>query len=313
MEVRSGHISVLLGPFLENGFSSTGKVFVDGTFGMGGHSRALVQKFPNVERIVAIDRDERVLNESREFWDDPRIKRIPGRISDLHDILEELTIKKVDGVIFDLGVSSIQLDSANRGFSFMNDGPLDMRMGIGSGGTAADLVNEVEENELSRIFRKFGEEMFAKRIARAIVEARKTHFLNSTLELADIVKQAIPKKMAATSRIHPATRVFQALRIAVNDELQELESGLSAAVSRLAPGGRLSVISFHSLEDRIVKQFFRLESQNCLCPPSFPQCVCKHSPRLNLVKRKPFVADSTEVARNPRSRSAKMRIAERLP
>ena len=313
MNTAKPHTPVLLEPFLENGFPEDGTVFVDGTFGLGGHSRALLEKFPGIRRIIGLDRDSDILRRSLEMWDDPRLTRVHSRFSRLGDVLTECGIDRVDGILLDLGVSSVQLDSAGRGFSFQREGPLDMRMDTTSDLTAEKVIDRYDEKELTRIFRAYGEERFAGRIAAAIKRARQAGELQDTLDLAGVVKAAIPGRLVAISKIHPATRVFQALRIAVNDELAELQEGLETAISLLAPHGRISVISFHSLEDRIVKECFAHEAKPCRCSPKMPRCICQAVPRLQVVTRRPIVADSREIAGNPRARSAKMRVAERLP
>jgi 16S rRNA (cytosine1402-N4)-methyltransferase len=218
----------------------------------------------------------------------------------------ELGWSQVDGILLDLGLSSMQLDDPTRGFAFRLDGPLDMRFGPEPGPTAADLVNELPEQELAELIRKFGEESGARRIAKAIVLARP---VTTTTELAQVISQAVGR---AGGRIHPATQTFQALRIAVNQELAVLERGLNAALGLLAPGGRLAVIAFHSLEDRLVKHFMRRESQDCICPPEQPVCTCDHQAQIRLIGRKPVMATPEEIERNRRARSARLRIAERL-
>lgn len=307
------HIPVLLEPFLEKGFPAGGTIFVDGTFGLGGHSRALAERFPGIRRVIGLDRDAAILHQAENEWNDPRVSRIHSPFSRMAEVLEEIGCERVDGILLDLGVSSIQLDSSGRGFSFQQEGPLDMRMDQSRGMTAEMLIDRYDEKELTRIFRVYGEERFAGRIAGAVKRAREAGKLQGTLDLAGVVKAAIPGRLVAVSRIHPATRVFQALRIAVNDELQELQNGLAAAVNCLAPGGRITVIAFHSLEDRLVKEFFADEAKTCRCPPKMPQCICRTIPRLQVLTRRPLMADEGEIARNPRSRSAKMRIAEKLP
>ena len=218
--------------------------------------------------------------------------------------------RKVDGILMDLGVSSFMLDDPSRGFSFGADGPLDMRMDQSEPLTAAEIVNNYTDKELSRIFKKYGEEKFAFRIARAIVKLRLLKPITTTLELAELIKSAVPR--GQSSRIHPATRVFMALRIAVNRELENLETAVNSAVEHLVPGGRLVVISFHSLEDRIVKRALAALAKGCVCPPSMPICVCGKKPSVELLFKKPIIAAKEETARNPRSRSAKLRAAQRL-
>lgn len=309
---HSGHIPVLLNQVVELAFPENGLVFADVTFGLGGHTKAILERYPSIRRVIAIDRDMDILRRSESTVSDSRITRVHSRSTELQDVLGQLGISSVDGILADLGVSSPQLDESDRGFSFTRDGPLDMRMDRSSGGmTAAGLVNTAAESELSRIFHEYGEERHSRRIASAIVRRRVSNPFTSTADLAKFIEGVAPG--TGIRGIHPATRVFQALRIAVNDELSELEEFLPMALSVLAPGGRLAVISFHSLEDRIVKTFFTSEQKGCTCPPKFPVCVCGNKPRLEILTRKPVTADDSETASNPRSRSAKLRVAQRLP
>ncbi|HOY68869.1 MAG TPA: 16S rRNA (cytosine(1402)-N(4))-methyltransferase RsmH [Candidatus Ozemobacteraceae bacterium] len=308
---HSGHIPVLEAQVAGFALPERGEVFADVTFGLGGHTRAILTSFPTVRRVIAIDRDLDILHRSERDLPDPRITRVHGRAIELPDILGELGLSGLDGILADLGVSSPQLDEAERGFSFTRDGPLDMRMDRSSGGpTAADLVNTAREDELSRIFHEYGEERHSRRIASAISRRRETRPFATTRDLAVFIEGVAPNRGGIG--IHPATRVFQALRIAVNDELRELEQFLPSALSLLNPGGHLSVISFHSLEDRIVKTFFAAQQKGCTCPPKFPVCVCGNKPTLEILTRKPVTADEAEMAANPRSRSAKLRVARRL-
>ncbi len=307
------HLPVLVEPFLAHGFPPDGRIFVDGTFGLGGHTRALLTRHPGVRQVIGLDRDHEILQWSRRETIDPRITLFHERFSRLPQVLDQLGISTVDGILLDLGVSSCQLGEPDRGFSFSRPGPLDMRMDRSLGGeTAADLVNTRSEGELARLFADLGEERFARRIARAIARRRETAPFLTTADLAAVVEGAIPAASRAASRIHPATRVFQALRIAVNDELGELETALTAAIGRLAPNGRLTVISFHSLEDRLVKTAFAAAARGCRCPPHFPVCTCGQPPLLEILTRKPVVAADAEIAANPRARSAKLRAVRRL-
>ncbi|HOT26593.1 MAG TPA: 16S rRNA (cytosine(1402)-N(4))-methyltransferase RsmH [Candidatus Ozemobacteraceae bacterium] len=309
---RSGHIPVLLDQVVALAFPEGGQTFADVTFGLGGHTNAVLARYPSIRRVVAIDRDMDILRRSERTAPDARITRVHGRSTELCDVLAQLGIGSVDGILADLGVSSPQLDESDRGFSFTRDGPLDMRMDRSSGGaTAADLVNTVPERELSRIFHEYGEERHSRRIASAIVKRRDASPFATTAELAKFIEGVAPAR--GFGAIHPATRVFQALRIAVNDELSELERFLPMALSVLAPGGRLAVISFHSLEDRIVKSFFAAEQKGCTCPPKFPVCVCGNRPTIEILTRKPVTADDAETTANPRARSAKLRVARKLP
>jgi 16S rRNA (cytosine1402-N4)-methyltransferase len=290
----------------------TSGLYVDCTLGAGGHTRMLLQATPAPRMVIGIDRDADCIAAARQWgtvWGD-RLLPVHGDFRHLGQLLRKLEKPHVDGIVFDLGVSSYQLDTASRGFSFRLDGPLDMRMDPTQQLTACALVNHASVEELRTVFRTFGEERWATRIARAISDERRQTPIRGTKHLADLVARSIPR--AAWPRdIHPATRVFQALRIAVNDELQALADALPQAVTALRPGGRLGVIAFHSLEDRLVKQFFVQEAKGCVCPPRLPQCVCGQRPRLKVVTRKPLVPSPQEVQDNPRSRSARLRVAEK--
>jgi 16S rRNA (cytosine1402-N4)-methyltransferase len=269
---------------------------VDATYGGGGHSRALSSELGR--NLIALDRDADVQGEAVHH----------RNFRDLNSVLEEVDAREVAGVLFDLGVSSHQLDEAARGFSYRLTGPLDMRMGPDAAVAAGAIVNEWDEAGLARVLREYGEERFADRIAKAIVRARP---IRDTLHLANVVKEAVP---AATRRTggHPAKRAFQALRIAVNEELEALETGLDAAIEALVPGGRCVVISYHSLEDRIVKQRFAKGAAGCVCPPDLPVCGCGRTAELRILTRRPMKPSEEEVARNPRARSAKLRAAEKV-
>lgn len=302
------HVPVLLREVVEALRPHRGGVFVDATLGLGGHARALLEASEAV-RLVGIDRDPEALDEARRrlapFGE--RVVLVEGRHEELAIHLDRLGIARVDGVLADLGVSSLQLDAPERGFSFMRDGPLDMRMSR-EGPTAAHLVATLPETELATIFRELGEEPRARAVARALVQARKEAPIQTTGELRRIVSRA-----AAPGAPHrdPATRVFQALRIATNRELTELERFLDDAIERLSLGGRLAVLSYHSLEDRIVKETLRKHAAGCTCPPSFPVCVCSRRTVLSLVTKKPVRPALEEVRENPRARSARLRVAER--
>lgn len=307
------HLPVLVEPFLAHGFPPDGRIFVDGTFGLGGHTRALLAHHPGLRQVIGLDRDDEILEWSRRGELDPRVTLVHEKFSHLPEVLDRLGISTVDGILLDLGVSSYQLGEPERGFAFSRPGPLDMRMDRSLGGaTAADLVNTRPEGDLARLFGELGEERFARRIARAVARRRESAPFTTTADLAAVVEGAVPAALRATSRVHPATRVFQALRIAVNDELGELEATLAAAIGRLAPNGRLTVISFHSLEDRLVKTAFVAAARGCRCPPQFPVCTCGQRPLLEILTRKPVVATDAEIVTNPRARSAKLRAARRL-
>lgn len=280
-----------------------GGVLVDATYGGGGHSRALLSAYPDLQ-IIGIDRDDAAV--ARPAPD--RVRLHQRSFSELGELLDELAVGSIDGALFDLGVSGHQLDTAERGFSYRDPGPLDMRMGPDAPRTAADIVNEWSQDDLRRIIAKYGEERFAGRIAAAIVANRP---IADTAQLAEVTRNAIP---AATRRTggHPARRTFQAIRIAVNDELGEIQTALETALDRLAPGGRCVVISYHSLEDRIVKRTFADLAQGCICPPEIPECRCDRSPEVRLLTRKPISPTVAEVNANPRARSAKVRAAEKV-
>lgn len=306
------HKPVLLNAFLKTAMPDSGKVFADATFGMGGHSKALLESFPNIEKIIGIDKDREILDISARYFVEPRIIRVHAKASELPTVLAQLNMKKLDGVLLDLGVSSYQLDSPERGFSFSHSGPLDMRMDRSQELNALTLVNESTQAELTAIFRNYGEEKFAARIAKAIVDYRKNDPIRETCILSNIAASVIPKQVIRAMKINPATRIFQAIRIAVNNELDELRFALNAALQCLGIGGRISVISFHSLEDRIVKEFFNGKQRGCTCPPFFPVCTCGQKPQVKVLTPKPICADPEEISQNPRSRSAKLRVAVKI-
>lgn len=292
------HTPVMVKEVLEYLNPEKGGIYVDATIGGGGHSEKILAIFGNKGSLIGIDCDEDALNNiSGSIKNDPRVKLVCRNFSKLESTVKELGCGKIDGIIFDLGVSSYHLEFAPRGFSFQADGFLDMRMDKSQQLTAGQLVNELPEIELKKIVREYGEERFAGRIARAIVESRKSEQIKTTGELAEIVKKAVPRK-AWPRKINVATRTFQALRIAVNKELENLKSGLEDSLKVLKPGGRIVVISYHSLEDRIVKLFFRKHALT-------------HPPGLEILTKKPIVPDLTEIINNPRSRSAKLRAARK--
>ncbi len=300
------HISVLLQPILD--YLTPAQRVIDGTLGAGGHTRALLDA--GVSEVLGLDLDPMALEIARI-----NLQSYSGRAHIVHASYWDMVAQAhqlgwdyVDGILLDVGVSSMQLDRPERGFAFMQDGPLDMRFNPSGGGlSAADLVNQADEAELADLFYKYGEEPHGRKLARGIVAARP---YETTRQLATTIEQITPRRKG--DKIHPATRVFQALRIAVNDELNGLERVLPQAIDLLRPGGRLAVISFHSLEDRIVKQTFKLASTDCICPPSVPICVCGHHASVTPLTRKPLIADDAEIAQNPRSRSAKLRVVEKL-
>ena len=285
-------------------------VYVDCTAGGGNHSAAILERLDNGGRLICLDRDpDAIAAVTARFSGDSRVSVVHTRYSAVGEVLAGLGIPAVDGVLMDIGVSSHQVDTAGRGFSFHKDAPLDMRMSQ-DGVTAADLCNTMTWQQLAEIFTKYGEEKFSVRIAKAICTARESKPVETTFELADIISGAVPA--AAKRAGHPARKVFQALRIAVNDELGELERGLQAAFECLKPEGRLSVITFHSLEDRIVKQTMAKWCEGYTCPPEFPVCVCGNKPKARLLHKKPVVPSDEELERNPRSRSSKLRTCIRL-
>lgn len=289
-----------------------GDVFVDCTLGGAGHAKAILSRITPGGRLVGIDRDQDAIDRASielEKYSE-NINLVRGDFSDLGRILRELSIGSVNGVLFDLGVSSYQLDTAERGFSFLAPAPLDMRMDTSQPVTAADLVNQLSERELADLIYTHSDERWARRIAHFIVDRRQVAPIRTTTELAQLVAAAIPAK-AHPPRTHPATRTFQALRIAVNSELEALDKGLWAAADALAIGGRVAVISYHSLEDRKIKQFFAAGSGRCRCPPGLPQCVCGARQFLKVLTKKPVTPAPEEIEDNPRSRSAKLRVAEK--
>lgn len=289
---------------------------LDATLGLGGHSLAMLARTGGDVEILGLDRDESAIRRATE-----NLSGYPGKVtarqmrfSQFPQALDELGWDGVDAALADVGVSSPQLDEAERGFSFVADGPLDMRMSVADGSEpAANIVNKWNFERLRDLIREYGEEPQAGRIARAIEAERAKKPIETTLELAKLVERAYPPKWRANARNHPATRTFQALRMAVNHELDELKDFLDRIVDSLHPGGRVAVISFHSLEDRLVKQAFRREASSCLCPPRQPLCTCGHAPRLRILTKKPLMASPEEAAANPRARSAKLRVAEKLP
>ena len=288
-------------------------IYIDATLGLGGHTKSILESTGCKCLVVGLDVDEEAMSLAREA-----LSRYNGHVifknsnfSDIDKVLESLEIKEVDGIVADLGMSSYQLDSSERGFSFMKDEPLDMRMDPRLRFTAYDLVNEMGADEISRVLRMYGEEKWAPKIAKRIVEKRKTSPIKTSSELAELVSQAIPAKFHPP-RTHPATRTFQALRIAVNNELENIKEFLKKAVNALKSGGRLVVISFHSLEDRIVKNFFQGLSSPCICPPGLPVCGCGKKKTIEILTRSPILPGEEEIIANPRARSAKMRVGEKI-
>lgn len=301
------HIPVLLHEVLDGLAIRPDGIYVDGTVGGAGHSTEIAKRLTDGGRLIGFDRDPDAVAVATE-----RLAPYPATVvhhnyDEMQTVLTEMGVVPVDGVLLDLGVSSHQLDEDSRGFSYHHDAPLDMRMSQ-TGMTAEELVNTVSEQELSRILYTYGEESFARSIARNIVRAREEKPIHTTLELAEIIKSSVPQKVRRMK--NPCKKSFQAIRIAVNGEFEHLENGLKAAFSVLRPGGRLAVITFHSLEDRMVKRQFAQWCQGCICPPDFPQCVCGRTPEAKLVSRKPIAPSAEELAQNSRSRSAKLRVLE---
>ena len=306
------HVSVLLEECIEGLNIKPDGIYVDGTLGGAGHSSRIAEKL-TTGRLIGIDRDPVALKAAGErlapFGD--RVRLVHGNFCELDKALDDLGITGVDGILLDLGVSSPQLDDGQRGFSYMVDAPLDMRMNGQDSLDAKQIVNHWSYEELKQILYDYGEERFAPRIAAAICKRREERKIETTLELVDIIRGAMPAS-ALREKQHPAKRSFQAIRIAVNDELGSVERVMQKAVPCLNPGGRLAVITFHSLEDRIVKQAMAEAAKGCTCPPEFPVCVCGKKPRVKLITRKPIVSGEEELERNPRARSAKLRICEKL-
>ena len=306
------HVSVLLEECIQGLAIKPDGIYVDGTLGGAGHSSRIAAKL-TTGRLIGIDRDNVALEAAAErlkpFED--RVTLVHANFCDMDEALQELGIDKVDGILLDLGVSSPQLDDGQRGFSYMTDAPLDMRMNGEDTRDARQIVNTWSYEELKRILYDYGEERFAPRIAAAICRRREQAPIETTLELVDVIKSAMPAS-ALREKQHPAKRSFQAIRIAVNDELGAVETVMKKAVPLLNPGGRLAVITFHSLEDRIVKNAMAEAAKGCTCPPSFPVCVCGKKPQVRIVTRKPIVSGEEELERNPRARSAKLRICEKL-
>ncbi|RMF50225.1 MAG: 16S rRNA (cytosine(1402)-N(4))-methyltransferase RsmH [Anaerolineae bacterium] len=309
MNASAPHIPVLYQQVLEALHPQAGGRYVDGTLGAGGHAQGILQASRPDGLLLGLDVDPQALAIAKErlhpFGE--RVILRQASYTSLQEVLQSLGWHGVDGILLDLGVSSMQLDTAERGFSFRQDAPLDMRFSPSSPQTAADLVNTLPEADLADILYRYGEERRARQVARAIVAARP---LYTTRQLAEVVARAT---RSGKPGIHPATRTFQALRMAVNQELQNIERVLPQAVEALNTGGRLAIISFHSLEDRIVKHYLRRESRDCVCPPEQPICTCQHKAALRILTRKPVTATDEECAQNPRARSAKLRVAEKLP
>lgn len=317
------HISVMPDETINGLITNTDGIYVDCTLGGAGHSLRIARCLSDKGRLIGIDQDEAAieaasakLNEAKQSGEiSCQIDVVQSNFSALEDILTQQGAEQIDGILFDLGVSSHQLDTAERGFSYMQDAPLDMRMNQSASFSAYDVVNTYDEAELNRIFKEYGEERWSKRIAEFVVQARKEKPIETTGELVDIVKRAIPAAVRKNSRDngggHPAKRIFQAVRIEVNDELGILENAFRTAVKHLKPDGRIAIITFHSLEDRIAKNVLKELSKGCICPPKLPVCMCNHKPEIKLVGKARAASDK-ELSENSRSKSAKLRIAEKL-
>ena len=306
------HTSVLLDETIKNVFTKPEGIYVDCTLGGAGHSLELVRFLNNNSRLIGIDQDQEALAKAKIVLKDAKCKLdfVHDNFQNIDKILDFLNIEKIDGIIFDLGVSSYQLDNPERGFSYMKDAPLDMRMNSKNKLSAFDVVNKYTEETLTNIFYKYGEEKFSKRIANFIVNARSEKPINTTFELTEIIKNAIPAKMRRTGP-HPAKRTFQAIRIEVNNELNILSETFIKAVNRLNTKGRIAIITFHSLEDKIAKQTFKELATSCICPKSFPICTCNQKAEIKILG-KPIIPTDTELNENHRARSAKLRVAEKI-
>jgi len=309
---RSRHIPVLVEEVMYYLGCRPGGIYLDGTVGGGGHSQEILRRSGPWGRLIGLDLDPDALERARSILPEDRVWLCRENFSHLDDVLQKIGLEKVDGILLDLGLSMDQLMSRDRGFGFSVRAPLDMRYDPSCSLTAYHVVNRFPVNELRRIFREYGEEPYAGRIARALDRYRSCKPIESTTDLADAVIRALSASARKARRIHPATRVFQAIRIAVNDELRHLRTAIDKGVERLNEGGRFCIISFHSLEDRIVKHSFRDFQKGCLCPPHLPQCVCGKKPSLRIITRRPVVPGEGEIQRNPASRSARLRVAEKI-
>jgi 16S rRNA (cytosine1402-N4)-methyltransferase len=311
--VEFHHISVLLNECIEGLNISPDKTYVDGTLGGAGHASKVCEKLNENGLFIGIDQDINAINKANQVLSGYKNKKIfqHENFSSIKSILQSIHIEKVDGILLDLGVSSHQLDEADRGFSYMQDAKLDMRMDVRAGFSAYNVVNDYTQKELEKVIWDYGEERWAKRIVEFIVAARQDKPIETTYELVDIIKRAIPKS-ARKDGPHPAKRTFQAIRIEVNGELSILKKAIEDMVDVLAPNGRVCIITFHSLEDRIVKEVFRSMENPCTCPPKFPVCICGAKPKGKVITRKPILPSAQELEENHRSRSAKLRIFEKI-
>ncbi|MGD8958500.1 MAG: 16S rRNA (cytosine(1402)-N(4))-methyltransferase RsmH [Desulfobacteraceae bacterium] len=308
------HVPAMLAEVVELLEPAPGDFFVDGTLGGAGHARAILEKITPGGILIGVDQDPEAVASARAALQpfDGSYHLFHDNFANLPAILAKLPLAAVDGILLDLGIACHHLTASGRGFSFQRDEPLDMRMNPETGGSAAELVNSADEKTLVRLFREYGEERYAPAVARRIAAERRSAPIVSSGQLARIVTAAIPRKSAASRRIHPATRVFMALRIAVNRELERLETFLKAAPGLLKPGGRLGILAFHSLEDRIVKHHFRQLARPCVCPPDLPRCVCGRTPAVRIVTPRARRPTAAEIARNPMARSTRLRVMEKL-
>mgnify|MGYP001340700958 CR=1 FL=1 len=306
------HVSVLLNECLENLDIKKDGIYVDCTLGGAGHSYEILKRLSDNGRLIGIDQDMDAINAAKEkLHNYKNVTYVHDNFYNIENILEKLGIEGVDGILMDLGVSSYQLDQPERGFSYMHDAPLDMRMNRDDMKSAFDVVNNYDEDEIVRVIREYGEEKFAKRIAGFITDQRKIAPINTTFELVEIIKSAIPARFRRDGP-HPAKRTFQAIRIEVNNELGILSKTIEDGIKKLNKGGRMDIISFHSLEDRIVKTKFKKLQDPCDCPKDFPICICGKKPKIKIITKKPIQAAEEELETNPRSRSAKLRVAEKI-
>lgn len=306
--MQFNHISVLADEVIENLNIKEDGIYVDLTLGKGGHSKKILQRLSSKGRLIGLDQDQDALNAAKENLKDfSNVSFIKSNFENIDKVLQDLGISKIDGALMDIGVSSYQIDNKDRGFSYMNDGPLDMRMDRENELTAAKVLNEYPTDQLVRIFSSYGEERYSKTIARKIVQRRAEKPFESTFDLRDLIQ-----KTSRSNEPHPEKRVFQALRIEVNRELEVLEKTLEKVIDHLEIDGRLCVISFHSLEDRIVKNTFNDLAKDCICPPELPVCVCNHKAKIKIITKKPIVAKKEELDLNSRAKSAKLRVCQRI-
>ncbi len=306
------HKPVLLQETIENLNCKKGGIYIDGTLGRGGHTEEILKRLQGSGNVIAIDRDLQAIKKVKERLKDYKnLNLIHDNYINIPEIIKGLNLDKVDGMIFDIGVSSPQFDDPERGFSYNYNAPLDMRMNKNQKLNAAEIVNYYSQDDLHKIIKEYGEERWASRIASFIVDFRQKDSIDTTHDLVEVIKAAIPAS-ARRSGGHPARRTFQALRIATNNELEQLKDMIGKVISHLKPGGRICIISFHSLEDRIVKHKFRNLAKKCVCPSDFPICVCDKKPQLKVISKKPIMASEKELGDNPRARSAKLRVAEKL-